>query len=312
MKPIIVMFPPVNHEGRRRVDDPRGIGYTRWLPSPPWKANGITLEERIEQMQQEREEAFKLHMPYHNPSLCSTTADEALVERDDALDDVRKLKRELQDIKTGVKDEIHSLRADLNLISTERDVMRETLAAVHSASGTLAERLDDEASYGEFYDMFKWLWACSGPDLDRATVESQDSIKKNRLIEGLVKAVIEAQSVKADLCRERQICGELRQEAASLKAKLEGLKKSESDAQAQLVVKIEALRAAEVSCQQTKEGLESAERRGVWLTGQVREMQSLVNEKDALVQKLQREVSTAGEDARDLEERDTEGMHARG
>lgn len=39
--------------------------------------------------------------------------------------------------------------------------------------------------------------------------------------------------------------------------------------EAQITLKTEALRKAESNYQQAKEGLESAERRGVWLTGQV-------------------------------------------
>ncbi|KAF4650711.1 hypothetical protein FOZ61_011090 [Perkinsus olseni] len=237
-------------------------------------------------------------------SVARKQADEALAGRDEALEEVRRLKREIETLKGGVENEMHKLRADLAIISSERDMMMAALTEVHSATGMLTERLEKTAG-DEFYELFKWLWLCTGPDLERAALERRDPSKTRELIAGLVGAVSEAQSNKEELRRERQNTEDLRAEVDAARTKMEAMEKSESDARAQIAIKTEALKTAELNYQQAKEGLESAERRGVWLTGQVREMQSLVNEKDALVQKLQRgdsHVYTSNDEHRELEE----------
>ncbi|KAF4729576.1 hypothetical protein FOZ63_027419, partial [Perkinsus olseni] len=106
-------------------------------------------------------------------SVARKQADEALAGRDEALEEVRRLKREIETLKGGVENEMHKLRADLAIISSERDMMMTALTEVHSATGMLTERLEKTAG-DEFYELFKWLWLCTGPDLERAALERRD------------------------------------------------------------------------------------------------------------------------------------------
>lgn len=79
--------------------------------------------------------------------------------------------------------QVHNLRADLSIISSERDVMKQSLTEVHSVAGIITERLE-ETMNAQFYEFFKWLWMCTAPDLGLAATGCAAHSKKSDLIDG--------------------------------------------------------------------------------------------------------------------------------